>query len=223
MRDILIFWLLGLVILSCDTRLESLSRYNEAPYILVDGEAVDFVSDTMKARQGVYYDLRVSFFDPNDNISNIEYQVFSEAFGDLLSNGRLADGSYTLGDVIEYAPLTTGQHIFSITVKDKFDKFSSVDYDLLVLENQVPVTVVNVIENSQFSRTVDASGSFDPDQDLGGGILNYEFVFAGDTTVGLQSSQTYEFATTGIFRVQVRVQDNNEAWSDSELLQLVIE
>ncbi len=124
----------------------------------------------------------------------------------------------------EYYPNNYGSHEIILT-SDNGYKTSSKSIHLYCFQNLVPVAMYEIIKadnTSKLEYIIDASNSYDQDKKYGGGILKYRYIIEGLTYEKdiVSSPETANklhvvFSQSGDHEIVVRVQDNNEQWSNS--------
>lgn len=68
---------------------------------------------------------------------------------------------------------------------------------------------------SKFERRINASQSFDKDAKFGGKIVTYEFRVENQAFIrSTNDYMDYIFPQAGSYRISLRVQDHNGAWSE---------
>lgn len=209
---------LGLCLIACDSFEERIEEINSSPMFVLEGEAVGALTDSIKLGAGSYA-FAIELVDAEANLSRIESEQ-SSGTGKLFVNGsEVLNGVIQVKEStgISYNAETSGKHDFVLTAFDDFDQKASLEVSFTAFSNLPPVAVVEVIDpivGSEFERLIDASDSFDQDAKFGGRVVTYEYTFLGRTETISESDQTVIFPAPGTYQVLVRVQDDNDAWSE---------
>jgi hypothetical protein len=139
-----------------------------------------------------------------------------------------SDSLGVTGDKIYIMPKSEGLSKIAITATDKLSKTSSVNLDLTVFRNLLPIVVFTATQVqgglSPYEINIDASQSYDKDSKWGGRVVAYKFKINTnyDVTTPL-SSIRYIFDSAGQKEITVSVQDNNGDWSAEQTVYLVVQ
>ncbi|MHC4278176.1 MAG: PKD domain-containing protein, partial [Planctomycetota bacterium] len=115
-----------------------------------------------------------------------------------------------------------GEGLYSVTLKVTD---TSGDYDTRIMRdyisvyiNTAPVAVAGPDVTATVGEviTFDGSGSYDPDESMGGQIVSYAWDF-GDTATGSGVSPTHSYGATGTYTVTLTVTDDNNATGQDTL------
>jgi|ERR1035437_4070583 hypothetical protein len=200
-----IYILLAISLMSCNTRKDYFEGINKSPTLTLIREGSSILSITDSAK--INYPYKVSYI-LNDE-ENLKLNIKQ-----LQGNDSIAIQDST----IYITPLKTGSSKFDISAMDSYQKSAVTRISLTVFDNLNPVCSfkINPVQTlSLFEIEIDASGSYDPDSKWGGKIVNYEYTLENQDPVVLTTpSMRYIFSSSGVKNIVVRVQDNNNAWSD---------
>ncbi len=218
----------GIVLCACDNSLEVLKNLNEGPSFLFNGQAIDLLEDSIKFNLGGY-GIPVIVSDVNDNIASLEYKVTNGSGVITKDGGTLGGNQIPLKDFnksdLVFEPGGIGFHRVELMAIDDFGETASMALEVHVFYNINPVARVEIIKppnTGPFEREIDASQSIDGDQEYGGGIVLYEYIFLGIRVETDKSKQTVIFPDNGSYQIVVRVKDNDGVWSDQVSLQVII-
>jgi len=117
-----------------------------------------------------------------------------------------------------------GVKLFQIIVEDTWGAQDVVFFTVTFNENLIPIANLNielVEEITQNEYLLDASGSFDADNNIGGFIVEYEYIIDG-VVVTIPINQIFHVFTSGEHTVQLRCKDNNNVWSDQIVTTIVV-
>jgi hypothetical protein len=202
------------------------SNDGKAPAIEINGD--NQLRDTFKYTTSKTYDFNFVVKDDQDKLS-IAISKLEEGLI-LYKNGIINGGETDITGVtqgsLSFRPLRAGSFAFSITVKDPQGLSSSALVELNALANQVPVAVFTAQQtNAQAPNqvSIDASKSFDTDARWGGKITKYEYTLEGFYTRESDRNKIeYIFPKAGTYRIGIRVQDNDAAWSPIVYQEVVV-
>lgn len=190
----------------CDQRSSVLFDEMEAPVLNISNGTA-------------YKSLIVDTIKKNDTyILLIESQIQEYEFNFL--NAEIDHDSVNNVLIINPTLDYVGDVIGQITITDFLENKVTAELDLTVIDNWLPVVVVdveNIADVSPYEIEVDLSESYDQDKRFGGEVVNYHYRIIGQTTYNLTtdlSSIRYIFQTGGQKSIRVRVQDNDGAWSE---------
>lgn len=215
-----IFLLVVLLASACRKKKDEVgvpSNDGKAPAIEINGD--NLLRDTFKYSDAKTYDFAFAVKDDQDKLT-IAISKLDEGLV-LYKNGIINGGATDITGVtqgnLSFRPLRAGFFAFSITVKDPQGLSSSALVELNALANQLPVALLTAQQtNAQAPNqvSIDASKSFDSDARWGGAVVKYEYAlegfYTGQTT---RNKIDYIFPKPGTYRIGIRVQDNDAAWS----------
>ena len=231
----------GIVILSliffmiaCDDKIKSLEALNRAPDIeyfsrsSIDWAFVqDRIIDTAKTynpQNNANYAVALRAKDVNKNFQNItitEVENGGQFFIDkelFTEQKEVALDSFSLA----YRYPLSGTRLFTVKSLDDFGKFSEVFFEILFLDNVVPTAAFEIRSNNnngQIEHILDANNSIDGDAKIGGFIINYEFT-VDDVIINAVAPQIKHIFPAGDHVISLRVQDNDQAWSNPIIINL---
>lgn len=237
MKPILFFLLATLVFSSCNEK-DDISKNNKQPVVYVstlDGSVYNYygdnslstgknVADTIKLMSGQYANFIIRIEDEyfpglkkallvrKDDIfdavplfdQNLSYQIHYD-----FSNSDT---------IIAIECKNIGNTSFSLNVTDSYGLTTSVFFDVYVLENVKPDAIFQAWNSrglDPYEITVDASASLDHQEKWGGAIVLYEYYINGDFLTSTEKSLVkYIVPEAGNYKIDVRVKDNEGAWSE---------
>lgn len=225
-NNIWVIFLISWAVAGCDERADLFEELNDPPVVNFNGtDGFTVLSDSLKTKFDLKetlkrYTISLTVFDVNDNISTVEYRHVS-GNGNLYADGvEITDDKLPISENgvlrFEYEPLDFGDHIFNIIVADRFNEEANVEIKLVVFENLSPVSIYNssvIGELSKYHYVIDASESFDRDEEYGGRIIVYEYTVEGRLFRIGNDIKYHIFPSAGAYPIRVRVQDNNGVWS----------
>lgn len=122
--------------------------------------------------------------------------------------------------IIEFKANTIGNFNLQLYASDSYDASDLVMIELSVFENMAPVAEYDVTQIvGGFSPTeieIDATASFDQDEEFGGSVIEYEYKINNNYSVEPTSLSKIRYITEqpGQIKVQVRVKDDEGLWSE---------
>jgi len=213
---------------SCDSTLDSLDRSNTRPEITFTFLENDITKhrDSIKISTAIFdrgYSQDVTVIDPNNNLAEVYFLIRSGAgsvtSAGVLSSRRLRVKSDFNENIYQFTftPSATGFHEIQIFARDHFNRYDTLSLQLAAFDNLVPVSRFSVSPRrviTEFEHNIDASASFDQDSDYGGFIKNYEFTINGQVITRETPILPFPFGQEQIVTISVRVQDNDNIWSE---------
>lgn len=223
----LTIFILSSILLSCDNSFEELDSVNKAPSVsFAANDIVTSFSDSVKLSSKLSlleYEGDLFLNDEDQGIYAIKYN-FENNEGDFFVNGeKLTENTpFVISGktTVSYRVKPTsgfGKYRINIAVIDKLGREGVGILELIAYENNPPVAHLKVTKlgvNSDLEYEFDARESYDRDGYRGGGIETYQY-YINDQALPLtdQSVITWYFAKTGGYRVRLKVQDSDGAWS----------
>ena len=222
-----IILLVGLFVLfSCEKRYDANKDENTGPSIEIQNknpllEIEDWshnLTDSLKNGYNYEFSLR-SFDNKGDRQLKIDKplngQVFrygKEVVYDVYTN---ITTDYIGG--FTYISSSNINDNISLSVIDPYKLEQKATIKITKFENLLPNSDLKLIHLNNldvFEYQIDASSSFDGDQNYGGEIINYQYVIDNDTNYHPYETMNYIFPLDKEYIVSVRVMDNNNQWSD---------
>lgn len=193
-------------LMGCNTQDDYFNSINDQPKLFVinpeNVELVNEIKDSLKLKYEKYQ-LNYQVKDDHEIFMDYDYVAGS---GTVQIN--------ELSNLIQIFPDTIGTHKIKIIAFDIFEKNNSVDIVLEVFDNLIPETVFSVDILNDYKIVIDASESYDKDQNFGGKIERYRYKIGENYDVVHDLPiMNYQFTGAGNYKIQVSVQDNDGAWS----------
>ncbi len=190
------------ILCSCDSSEDYFAADNAAPEISYKAEGDysynDFSADTVKLSNS-YYDLYFKIEDEENLDLTIETELRYEIYSD--------------NDYVRFALDEEGTFSVGISCMDSWELSDNKYFNLVIYGNTAPIAslVVTQIEGREWE--IDASGSYDQDDD--DEIATYRY-FVNDKEIDktYHSSINYIFPKDTTYEVGLQVQDNNGTWSE---------
>lgn len=222
LNGIFLYIFTSILVCSC-LRVDRIEEVNSEPMLSINGQE-NMISDSVKMKEGssnFFFELNAT--DPDQNLKSISYEIIS-GDGNLFQNGIITDEinlSKSEFISLEFAPSRPGTHILDFNIVDVFDREASITLDLFAFDNLPPVSrfelVKPEVQYDPLEFQIDASSSYDPDENFGGGISAYEYTFLGKTVELSRSVIGIIFPEAGTYDIRVRVKDNDGEWSDETI------
>lgn len=207
----------GLVFVGCKKE-DNGNGDGQPPILLVNG--ADVYEDTLKVGTGQLMELTYTIEDDQSN----HMLGMSKLSGAVVKSGDFVLNNTSLEDAPKSGTLTLqaleeGTHSFILSAEDPFGASGTALVEILAIGNYTPVaafTAEQLDEAAPYHMRFDARQSFDQDGNWGGEIAAYEFTLEGIYTVETERSELdYIYPGPGTYAVQVRVKDNDGAWSET--------
>jgi hypothetical protein len=230
LKNILVIGLLAIVFLSaCRKKKDEAGKPNtdgKAPSIEINGDVL--LRDTFKFSNAFTYNFTFNVKDDQEK-RELTISKLDEALV-IYKNNIINNGATDLSGVVQgsigFRPLRAGFFAFSLTVKDPQGLSASALVELNALANQLPVAKLNARQTNQdapLQVSIDAAASFDADARWGGRVTQYEYLVEGFyTTQTTRSKIEFIYPKPGSYRIGVRVQDNDGAWSPMVYQQITV-
>jgi len=208
-QSILKFVIFITLVVSCDDSLDLYKSCNAEPVLKLrkpDDSTGYFssISDSFRRESSGYK----FYYQLEDELS---VNTFTTDYAVLPGAGEL---TFDNDSTITFFPETDGLNVIEIIMEDIYGKTTSANASVFVFDNLLPVAILSV-SNEGTNYILDASGSYDLDRNFGGEIVAYEFMISGNTPIEYTSSiielsdVTFQYPVS----VELRVKDNNNAWS----------
>lgn len=165
--------------------------------------------------------VRIQANDIDDNIQTLTYE-FTVGSGQVYQDGNAVESIDFNKEiiVIEIAPEELGEVRLQLNLTDEFGGTAQASIYMTTFLNLPPVPVLpqnsltKLAVNDELEYEMDASQSFDRDDQLGGGIDLYEYTFEGTTIKEERSKIPYIFKEKGNTSISLRVRDTDGIWSE---------
>lgn len=218
--------LIASTVTGCSDRDDGFREFNSKPSIqivktqadtlaLVNSftDSIRYFSDTT-----TYYNVRLRMGDADENLYRCQVLIDSgriEAYykGDVMSNPSLrVDQEFVDLSLI---PRQIGKNNITFRLEDKFNEISEAKLNLFVFDNLLPIADFQESASNPEIReySFDASSSYDQDSNFGGEIVAYEWNINGFKFTTPEPVVKHVFGQGGTYTIQLRVMDNNEAFS----------
>lgn len=221
MKNIVIsfcFLLVACVLLSsCDKRKDFYASMNLAPKIEMRKQGTyafkNELNDSIKKMFRDYF-IDLNVIDEEELALN--YSI-SGADKFVLTNG-----------VGKFSPDTMklGTHKIVFVATDNYNVTTTATATFEIFDNLPPIAACSTLKlaiHDPLEYNIDASTSYDRDSKYGGTIVEYEFSINTTYKVNTQFNNIhYIFPASGNYTVNVRVKDNNGAWSASKGIILAV-
>jgi hypothetical protein len=221
-----------ILLLSC-TKEEDISRNNRCPVVYISvGNSYNYYGDDNRNTGIIIGDSSKTFPGHGGEYTlKIEDETMSGLKRILLIQdngtydtvpefGKNSDSPchYLLNDtILSIEHSGVGTHYFRLQVTDCYGVTTNADIYLCVLENVTPsaiFTAANSAKLHPYEITVDATESRDWQEQFLGAIVLYEYSINNIViTTTTESTFKYILSSTGTYKIDVRVKDNEDAWS----------
>lgn len=224
------FSFLGLAI-GCDTTDDYIERMNTDPELyfvssndtLPEGEEGEIktkvLRDSLKLKNGYAFQLTVE--DKNENLTYARLRDYIYESGFLVVDTTVVDQDLGIkrGHAKEffYHAYEEGNHNIVIVAEDEFLKTDQVSLELTVFDNLPPKSEFTLTRVNDLVYEVDASASFDQDEEHGGEIEEYIFIVEGRTVKSYKPIFHYSFSEAGKFTIALTTVDNDGASSEAKM------
>lgn len=216
--------LLMVVIISCDTRTNTLKLRNVAPVLTLtknlNSQSISSnvtYTATITDSAKIYLPYKIGYQLNEEQIQtpiNVKYVNGILTYRDSIVNET--KGLIKGTGLMSYEPAANGIHHLEFTVTDGWGSSGIANMYLTVFENLLPHAGLQVQAmgvNSPYERKLNGSTSYDRDEKFGGKIIAYQFIVGNDSTIFPTPIMNYIFTGPGQYSVGLRVKDNNNAWS----------
>lgn len=216
--------LIALLAMSCDDRFDFLEDLNRNPSITIikNGNDVSSLNDSLKTSLKTgqeFYEINVIVSDPELLLGALSYQVV-EGNGTMFQNGsEVTTMQYDEDGRAEfsYKPSTNGINRIKLIITDNLGNKGEATINLLVFNNIRPVAVralTRIGVSNPFEYDLDASASYDPDKNVGGGVDFYEWDINGTKFLSTNAVSRFIFPQAGTYEIKLRVRDNDGEFSE---------
>jgi hypothetical protein len=223
-RDVLLLFLGGILclFLSCKDRLDTIGTFPTSPGLKIFAKGVlnSSVTDSIKLTNPnyKYYGLDLHLSDTDRYYTSLSYQ-YNQGSGIIINRGDTVHGLLPFFDYRSqstFFPVGEGLTRITFTASDQFHNTASANISLLAFKNLSPVAFFSVtpLRNiDSLEYLINASGSYDQDQNFGGGLVQYKYTVERDTILTAQNSIKHIFSAPGVFTISLQVQDNDGSFS----------
>lgn len=188
-----------------------------APAIQVKDE--DKLRDTFKFRSDNLYTFEFSIKDDQKErqlaASKVENGLV--LYKDNILNNTSVDISGVESGTLQFRALKSGFYSFVLTAKDPQGLSSNALVELNALENMLPISVLDLKQTNTVAPhqvKINAADSYDADTRWGGKVTKYEYDIEGFyKTETVRNAIDFIFPKSGVYKVALRVLDNDNAWS----------
>lgn len=223
-KQLLFIPLIALLAMSCDDRFDFLEDLNRNPSITIikNGNDVSSLNDSLKTSLKTgqeFYEINVIVSDPELLLGALSYQVV-EGNGTMFQNGsEVTTMQYDEDGRAEfsYKPSTNGINRIKLIITDNLGNKGEATINLLVFNNIRPVAVralTRIGVSNPFEYDLDASASYDPDKNVGGGVDFYEWDINGTKFLSTNAVSRFIFPQAGTYEIKLRVRDNDGEFSE---------
>lgn len=211
---ILVGLAIALLNVSCDDRETFLEELNTNPSLSFQGSEEAVFTDSVKVslKSGKEFsEIQLSAEDIDDNIKSISYEI-KTGEGTLSQNGIEKSGELDINAdlILKYTPSQIGVHTIIFTILDEFDETYTITAEITAFSNLSPIAdfVVTPIKSTGlYEYEIDASSSFDQDQNFGGSIAEYKYNVNGLIFTSTSSKTKFDFGKPDTYTIQVSVTD----------------
>lgn len=198
-----------------------------APIIKVMDD--DKLRDTFKFKSDNLYTFDFTIQDDQQSRQLLASKVENGLIlykGNILNNTSV-DVSGVEKGMLQFNALKPGFYSFVVSVKDPEGLSSNAVVELNALGNMLPVPVLNLTQTNALAPRqvkIDGSGSYDVDAKWGGKVTKYEYEIEGFyKTETVRNTIDFIFPKSGLYKVTLRVLDNDDAWSAPIIRQITVE
>jgi hypothetical protein len=217
----------------CDDRSDVANQLFDAPLISLRPQlqtdldsSVKTITDSVKLSNPslAYYPFWIDVNGNQTGNGNLQLLTFKNSVGNgflmfnndtILSGGAIPlVGNSTL---VRYYPNLQGNTKTTFIVTNRIKESDSAFLNLVAFNNLPPVANLKVNFLGQadpYEYELDASGSYDVDANFGGQITQYDFIVNGAAAIQtITPTIKYIFPAPGNYIIQLKVQDNDGAFS----------
>lgn len=188
-----------------------------APTIRVKGE--DKLRDTFKFNIDNLYTFEFNLQDDQQTRTIAASKVENGLVlykGNIINNTSVDVAGVEKGE-LQFRALKAGFYSFVLTVKDPQGLSSNALVELNALENKLPISVLQLTQTNAVAPhqvKINAADSYDADARWGGKVTKYEYDIEGFyKTETVRNAIDFIFPKAGVYKVTLRVLDNDKEWS----------
>ena len=219
----LITALILMALSGCSNRMESIGTIPSFPSvkIVVKSSLKSFIRDSVKLSNPNFntYGIELRLSDSDKYYNSLTY-LFEKGSGklvyrhDTLNIGLLPFMNYTC--LVKFIPDSEGLTRLVFKATDQLKNSSSSVLELLTFNNLLPVadlqvSPVKIIDPLEY--LLDASQSYDPDHNFGGGIIQYIYQVDGQIIYTSKDQIKHIFSSPGIYTLTIQAKDNDGGYS----------
>lgn len=212
-----------LVLSACSDRLEIIGTIPSSPSVkIVTRSALkSFVRDSIKLSNPNFnfYGIELRLSDSDKYYNSLTY-TFEKGYGkilcrnDTLRMNLLPFVNYKCQ--VKFLPAGEGLTRIIFKATDQLHNSNSSAIELLAFKNLLPVvdlkvSPVKIIDPLEY--LLDASKSYDPDHNFGGGIIQYIYQVDGQTISTSKDQIKHIFSAPGVYTVTIQAKDNDNGYS----------
>jgi len=219
LKKIVLFILLfTTTITSCDDRLEQLHVLNQPPKVefIKNDVLVSDLQDSLRLMQGEKneYNIQLRISDVNNNIQFLKWQITEGNYKLYYQKNKVelpASFKIDYGNtILSFYPEAPGNYGSEFKATDRFGVETTGKFNLFVFENLLPVAKFKIDSGLNANEyIIDASESYDEDQNFNGYIVEYQFTI-DDQLIRLKNPMMHHVfdAGSGEHTIILRVLDN---------------
>lgn len=219
----LITLLILMALSGCSNRIESLGTIPSFPSvkIVVKSSLKSFIRDSVKLSNPNFntYGIELRLSDSDKYYNSLTYR-FEKGNGklvyrhDTLNIGLLPFMNYTC--LVKFIPDSEGLTRIVFKATDQLKNSNSSILELLTFTNLLPVadlqvSPVKIIDPLEY--LLDASRSYDPDRNFGGGIIQYIYQVDGQIIYTSKDQIKHIFSSPGVYTLTIQTKDNDGGFS----------
>jgi len=155
--------------------------------------------------------------DQNSNYGDLTITALDNDLDFFIDNALYENVATVALDSFSLAVRYTQPQIkrFEVKVRDSWDKEHTGQFEIHYLENRGPVAnfeliEVNILTDNEYE--INATTSFDRDNNLGGYIVEYEYTIDGVIST-IPTDKINHVFSVGTHQIKLRCLDNDGAWS----------
>jgi len=222
-KAIILMNFLEILFTSCANRKDYITSLDIKPDIKIkEGDSlIKFYQDSVKLNPTLKgYSSIDLIFSGKDGISGLNFSKVSGNGYLRYKNDSITGNSLNPMDgeiVLKYIPIGVGISEYHFRVKDRFQGIDSCIFKILSFKNLPPVgkfSLYPIRIVDPFEYVLDATGSYDTDQNYGGGIISYIFFINGQTIKTSNPVIKFIFPGPGQYSISLQVVDNDNALSN---------